>query len=339
MERRKKFAGDNDLQLGLFDNLGHLGFTDPDIEKAARQMRINERRQREDFAAAGTALKFISFGSGSSGNSAFIGDDRSGILIDAGIDVDNIEKCLADQGIDIRTVKAVCLTHDHSDHVRYAYTIVRRHSHIGVFCTPRVMNGLLRRHGISNRIKDFHRPIFKEFNFTPAPGFNVTAFDVSHDGIDNAGFFVEHAPSAQNFAIATDLGCITDRVDHYMRLADYIMIESNYDSQMLANGPYTPRLKARILADSGHLDNLVAAQFLARIYTPRLKNVFLCHLSQDNNSPAVALETVAGRLREAGVTPLAVGADVDEVDGLRIVALPRFTPSKLYTLRKKATLR
>lgn len=334
MDRRRKFSGDNELQLGLFDNLSHMNLTVPGIAKAAEEMRRKEREEREGIALAGTVLRFISFGSGSSGNSAYLGDGRAGILIDAGVDIDRIEKGLSAHGIDLRSVSGVCLTHDHSDHVRYVYSLVRRYPHIAIFCTPRVLNGLLRRHSISRRVKDFHRPIYKEFTFNPAAGFKVTAFEVSHDGLDNAGFFVEHTPSGQNFAIATDLGCITDRVDHYMRLADYVMLESNYDACMLAEGPYPARLKARIAADNGHLDNVVTGDFLAQIYTPALKNVFLCHLSQDNNTPELALRTVSQRLEMAGIAEVSIESTPASNGQLRIVALPRYEASELFVLRR-----
>ena len=284
-------------------------------------------------AALSPRLKFISFGSGSSGNCAYIGDDNGGILIDGGVDNNRVVSELAKNGISMDMVKAICITHDHGDHIRFAYSIVRRYRHIGIYCTLRTLNGIMRRHNISRRFKDYHRPIYKEMPFT-IDNFKITAFDVSHDGTDNMGFFIENG--SHRFAIATDLGCITPRVDHYMRQAQYIMIESNYDKEMLLTGKYPEYLKARILADKGHLDNEVTARYIAEIYTPKLTHVFLCHLSNDNNTPNIALATVTKPLFERGLkigdaTESATSNDAD----IQITPLPRLDSSILYILRAK----
>ncbi len=177
---------------------------------------------------------------------------------------------------------------------------------------------------MSRRLKDYHQPIYKEFPFRIGP-FEITAFEVSHDGTDNAGFFI--SSGNLKFAVATDLGCISERVDHYMRQANFIVIESNYDETMLREGPYPSYLKARIAAPNGHLDNKETARYLAEIRTPELKNIFLCHLSRDNNTPSLALTTVAQAL---GITP-----GEPHIPGtLRLEVLPRFDASPLYILRK-----
>lgn len=277
-------------------------------------------------------ISFMSFGSGSSGNCSYIGDNDGGFLIDAGIDPGFIRDALHTNGLNFDKIKGICLTHDHSDHVRYVYSLVRKHPHIGVYCTPKTLSGILRRHNISRRIKDYHRPIYKEFAFRIG-NFEITAFEVSHDGSDNSGFFITHGQ--HTFAIATDLGCITDRVDYYMRQANYIMIESNYDITMLQNGPYPMHLKARIEADNGHLDNVVTGRFLSSILSPRLTHIFLCHLSQDNNTPETALTTVKQALKAAGADRIGDGAGSIEARScpIQLVALPRFEASPLYNLR------
>ncbi len=276
-------------------------------------------------------ITFLSFGSGSSGNCAYIGDSTAGFLIDAGVDAKTVLDGLAANNIPISNIKGICITHDHSDHMRFAYTLVRKHKHINIFCTPRAMNGILRRHNVSRRIKDYHTPIYKEIPFTIG-NFTITAFEVMHDGSDNAGFFVQH--DDRGFAIATDLGCISDRADYYMRQADYLMIESNYDLHMLMFGSYPEYLKSRIRNVNGHLDNKVTAEYLAKIYSPRLRYVFLCHLSRDNNTPEEAVGATRRALEEIG---LKVGAgrntpEDNEAD-IQVIALPRFDCSQLFSLR------
>lgn len=276
-------------------------------------------------------LRFFSLGSGSSGNCAYLGDSKSGILIDAGVDNNKVVKELEKNGISMDSIKGICITHDHGDHIRYAYSIVRRYRHIGIYCTPKALNGIMRRHNISRRFKDYHRPFYKEIPFE-IDNFKITAFEVSHDGTDNVGFFIENG--AHRFAIATDLGCITPRVDFYMRQAQYIMIESNYDLEMLMTGKYAEYLKARILADNGHLDNAVTARYISDIYSPKLSHIFLCHLSNDNNTPNIALSTVTQPLFEKGYK---IGDGSERVTShdadVQIMALPRFDSSILYILR------
>ncbi len=277
-------------------------------------------------------LTFISFGSGSSGNCSYIGMAGEGILIDAGVDADSVREGLRSHGINPRSVKGIILTHDHSDHVKYAYSFVRKRTDLPIFCTPKTLTGLLRRHSISRRIKDYHRPIYKEFAFNIGP-FRITPFDVSHDGTDNVGYFIE--AGLHRMAVATDLGCITPRVDFYMRQANHIVIESNYDAEMLRTGPYPMHLKARIAAEAGHLDNAVTGRFLAEIYSDKLRNVFLCHLSHDNNRPSLALDTVKRILAESGITSVgdASGSMEARDKKLQLSALPRTEPSPLFTLR------
>ncbi len=277
------------------------------------------------------AINFISFGSGSSGNSCYIGNASGGLVIDAGVPVDKIEATLAANGVRMNQVKGLLLTHDHSDHTRYAYTLVRTYRHMRLFCTPRVLNGLLRRHNISKRIKEYHESIFKEIPFRLA-GFEVTAFDVPHDGTDNMGFSL--AFQGRNFVVATDLGSITERADHYMRQADYLVIESNYDADMLDHGRYPEYLKARIRTANGHMDNVATASYLRQLATKRLREVWLCHLSQDNNTPELALDASRRALVAAGLT--VGGPDdtlADRAADVRLAALPRFEPTRWYVLR------
>lgn len=275
------------------------------------------------------ALRFISFGSGSSGNCAYIGTPSSGVLLDAGVDNNRVESELAANAIDPATIAGIILTHDHSDHVRYAYALLRRHRSWKIFATPKAMNGLLRRHSISRRINDYHQPIYKEIPFT-AGSLRITAFETSHDGTDNAGFCIEGGGTC--FVVATDTGVITSRADFYIRTAEHLMIEADYDAAMLRNGPYPERLKARIASTSGHLDNADTARYLAAVAkSGRLRTVALCHLSHINNTPATALRTVRDELENAGIKvtdELALPTD----PRLHLSVLPRLESSILTIL-------
>lgn len=320
----------------MFDFGDEIEGDEPDGEaRSIDELNRDRERSRQALAAEverRQTLRFISLGSGSSGNCSYIGSDTEGVLVDAGIDSVKTFEWLADNGVTPAMVKGIILTHDHGDHVRYAYIIARRYKHIRIYCTPKTLKGILCRHSISHRIKEVHQPIFKEIPFTLA-GMKITAFEVSHDGFDNSGFMLESG--TQRFVVATDMGVVTARAEHYMAQADYLMIEANYDARMLEEGHYPEFLKNRVRADNGHLDNKAAAEFVAGHYTAALKYVFLCHLSHDNNTPETALREVRSALEAKGVSVGSGDGSLSELDkDVQVVALPRFEPSRLFVLRK-----
>jgi len=329
-------AGLFDEPAGVFDDLPPLDVMDKYVERE-RAAQAERRRRMEaeaepvmdavELNGAVDKIFYMSFGSGSSGNCTYIGDRECGFLIDAGIDGEHVERVLLANGIGMNQVKGIFLTHDHGDHVRYAYNILRRNRHMRLYCTPKALNGLLRRHNISRRIKDYHEPIYKEFE-VKLGRFTLTPFEVMHDGTDNAGYFITHGD--MRFALATDLGCISPRVEHYMRQAQFIMIESNYDAEMLRVGSYPEYLKSRIRADNGHLDNVVSAAFIDSIYTPQLRYLFLCHLSFDNNTPRQAREVFENALAHRGIR---IGDGTSELTtDLQLIVLPRYEATPLYAL-------
>lgn len=282
----------------------------------------------EDLDVGREKLYYISFGSGSSGNSCYIGTEAGGIIVDAGIRTDLIEQTLKKYDLGMKDVKALLLTHDHSDHVRYAYQLLRSNRHMSMYCTPRVLNGMLRRHNLSKRIKDYHTPIFKEIPFKIGR-LEIVAFDVPHDGSDNMGYSITFGK--HHFVLATDLGEVAERAEHYMRTANYLVIESNYDRDMLRLGRYPEYLKARVASGSGHMDNDHTAAFLKSIINPELKYVFLCHLSKDNNTPAKALKAVRDALEEAGKkVGNAMEVATDHRADVQLMALPRYEASRLF---------
>ena len=137
----------------------------------------------------------------------------------------------------------------------------------------------------------------------------------------------------QNFVVATDMGVITPRAEYYMEQAHYLMIESNYDRTMLDTGRYPEFLKARVRGPKGHLDNEVAAQFVAQHYHSGLKWLFLCHLSNDNNTPEQALRTMRSALEQRGLTVGdASNAPDQRTRDVQLYALPRYDASPFFIL-------
>lgn len=301
---------------------------------------------KQPTSGRGKGLCFMSFGSGSSGNCAYLGTPRGGLLIDAGIkpppksnrkrkkseeDVLNLNEAFAElehNGVTVDMIKGVLLTHAHQDHMRCLYPAVTQ-CRCSVFCTMGVMSQMLQRCRIPGRIQDLHVPIFKEIPFRILD-MEITAFETSHD-VKSVGFSIEY--EGERFVVATDMGIITERAAHYMSRANHLMIECNYDKEMLLKGKYTQMLKDRVMGEKGHLDNTVAAQFVASNYHEDLRHVFLCHLSKDNNTEEIALSTMRQALQARG---LSVGdasnsASQRERD-VQIYALPRYTSSSWFVL-------
>ena len=321
----------------IFQDHPTLPFEEDDVVVPEKRSEPSRRQSDDELALpAGDTdddrLYYISLASGSSGNSCYIGSRAGGVIVDAGIRADEIADKLDAAGISMRHVKGLLLTHDHSDHVKFSYNLLRTYRHLSLYCTPRVINGLLRRHSISRRIKEYHTPIFKEIPFRVGD-FEITAFEVHHDGSDNMGFSIDFGD--RHFVLATDLGEVSDRARFYMSRANYLVIEANYDSEMLRLGRYPKYLKARIRTGNGHLDNVQTAEFLSEIINPELKYIFLCHLSKDNNTPALALSTVADALRAKGITVGRAEETLsDRKADVQLMALPRFDATRKFTFRK-----
>lgn len=240
---------------------------------------------------------FFSLSSGSCGNSYYLGNASHGILIDAGLGPRIIKKRLTEHGIDISSIFAVLITHDHYDHIKSVEHLGNK-LNIPVYATHGVHKGIGKCPLIRNGINGSRKYIEKGKPFQ-IESFKITAFHVPHDSEDNAGYFIEFGN--HRLMIATDVGEATDEIARYMSQANHIVIESNYDEELLLNGNYPMHLKVRISNGTGHLSNRQAAEFIAANYSERTKNIWLCHLSGDNNNPELAYETVAKRLAEAGI--------------------------------------
>lgn len=266
-------------------------------------------------------LQYMSLASGSSGNCCYLGTEEYGILIDAGIGVRTIKKALKDNNIPFEKIVALCITHDHADHIKAAGNLGEKLG-IPVYTTRTILNGMNRNYCMAEKIYSAHREIVKEVPFM-IRDFEITAFEVPHDGSDNVGYRVRYGE--HTFVLATDMGHITETAAQYLSEANYLVIEANYDATMLQNGPYPLHLKRRIVAPRGHMDNAETAEFLATTYRPELTHIFLCHLSLDNNHPQLAYKTIEGRLYNEGIR---VGKDV------QLITLARNHPSVLYTFEK-----
>jgi phosphoribosyl 1,2-cyclic phosphodiesterase len=262
-------------------------------------------------------LRFISLASGSSGNCYFIGTQTKGILIDAGIGVRTIKKQLKEIGIGFENIYGVFVTHDHADHIK-AVGVLGEKYHIPIYSTKLILDGINQSYCVTEKLNGSRRYIEKGETIKLLD-FQITAFPVSHDGTDNVGYTIQY--NDKRFTIATDLGYINEHAASHIVLANYLVIEANYDEDMLLKGPYPQHLKQRILGEKGHLSNIAAGQFLANNYNDQLEYIYLCHLSKDNNLPEIAYTTIQSCLEEKGIK---TGKDVE------LVTLNRSMPSRLY---------
>ena len=245
-------------------------------------------------------MKLSVFASGSTGNCLLLSDYHTNILIDAGISMRRIQGFLFQNGLSWQDIGGVLITHEHSDHISGLEMIAKK-TEIPVFAPHTVANRLLGRYpALAQRLRVI--PVGEKFEVGDV---SVLAFHTPHDTDESVGYRVT---GSAVFAIATDMGCVTDEIRCGLMGADAVLIEANHDLQMLRDGPYPFSLKRRILSDRGHLSNEHCAA-LARVLAENgTGQIILGHLSQENNRPALALRAVGEVLRGLDVSLLCAPA-------------------------------
>ena len=271
-------------------------------------------------------LRFMCLGSGSSGNCYYLGTEQYAILIDAGLAGRNLRNILRDRHLSDVPIRALLITHDHTDHIRGA-SMVSSMEGCPVYATEEVHKGMDRNYGLQKKITSAsRRNVSYDTPFDlPLTHFRVTPFKVPHDSSDNVGYYIEWQEGSEKirFCLVTDCGIVTADVRHYVSRAEYLIVESNHDTEMLLNGPYPARLKARVRGEGGHLSNEECAALLAETYHTGIRYVFLCHLSADNNTPDKAYQAAQRALAKSGAK---IG-----VGGVTLMPLQRTVPSDIFT--------
>lgn len=266
-------------------------------------------------------VRFMSLSSGSSGNCYYVESPEGAILIDAGINIRNIQHDLKSHGITISDhVKAILLTHDHADHIRAIGHISKKYL-LPIYATEKVFRGIDMARYVTDKPENYLRHIIEPEKSFSIVGFDVTPFDIPHDASQNVGYhIVGHGLS---FTLMTDVGHITPKITEFASRAKHLVVEANYDREMLKYGTYPEFLKQRVSGPTGHLSNQETAEFLASIFNPDMENIWLCHLSKDNNHPELCWKTIENRLFNEGIR---VGKDVT------LTTLKRTQASPLYVL-------
>lgn len=265
-------------------------------------------------------LKFISFGSGSSGNCYYLSTGTDALLIDIGVGLRGLKKDCREYGVSLSQIRHVLVTHDHADHIKSVGSFSHDYQ-IPVYATREVHVGMTRNYCVSQKVPSELARILEKGHTEQIGDFVVIPFAVPHDSSDNVGYFIE--AGGTNICIITDAGMVTDEMKCYIQRARHLVIEANHDTEMVLSGPYPKFLKDRILSQTGHLCNRDCAQAVVDNMSDFLQHVWLCHLSEENNHPELARKTVDTVFRNYGVIP---GVD------LQLEVLKRNSPTGPYDL-------
>jgi phosphoribosyl 1,2-cyclic phosphodiesterase len=267
-------------------------------------------------------LRVTVLGSGSRGNAILVESDGVRLLVDAGFSGRDLERRLAEAGVDPCSLAALLVTHDHGDHTRGMGVAARRWK-VPLYLTDLTRNvcrGLL---DGTEDVRPYHssRPV-------EVGGLTVTPFLTVHDAVDPVAVTVTEIATGEKLGIATDLGRSTSTVRHALKDCHLLVLESNHDEILLRESHYPWSLKARIGGSHGHLSNRAAAELMRELYHDELCAVVLAHLSENANDPALAHEVVGEaleRLRYEGsvtVAPQERPLETIDVTRLRELRLP-----------------
>ena len=233
-------------------------------------------------------MRLCSIASGSSGNCIYVGSDTTHLLVDVGISGKRTEQGLNSLGIAASEIDGILVTHEHADHISGLGVLSRRYG-IPIYATAGTVEEMKRCRSIGNVDEDLFHIIRADEKFV-IKDLVIDPMRISHDAAEPVAYRVRYGD--KRVAIATDMGLYNDYIVESLKGMDAILLEANHDVNMLQVGPYPYYLKQRILGDRGHLSNENCGRLLSRILHDDLKGILLGHLSQENNLPELAYETV-----------------------------------------------
>ncbi len=266
-------------------------------------------------------MKLCTLVSGSTGNSTLIEGNGTKILVDVGMSAKRIEYSLESIGRSMKEIDAILLTHEHRDHIIGAEVLSRRYD-LPVYTTKGTIEGMGR---MMKPVEKKYISYIKEEVPFQVGSLEILPFRISHDALEPVGFFFRNGE--ETLATATDTGVMEEQILEKLKRSDLILLESNYDEDMLNNGPYPYPLKQRILSKWGHLSNHNAAETIKDILkTKGVPKIILGHISYNNNYPRLVLETIYKELSEEGIDP---------IKDLSLSIAGRYVPSDILEITKE----
>ncbi len=237
-------------------------------------------------------FNFCSLYSGSSGNCLFVESQNTKILVDAGESAKKITTALSSIDVSPESIDAILVTHEHSDHVKGLGTFSKKYN-IPVYANAKTWDAMLEQ---SNKISEDNIKKFTiEENFEIGD-LKIHPFKIPHDAANPCGFNIFH--DDDKISVATDIGHITSNIAHKLEESKFLLLEANYDPDVLKCSPYPYLLKQRIAGPNGHLPNVDAGKTISFLMKSGLSQVMLGHLSKENNFPELAYKTVVETLME-----------------------------------------
>lgn len=240
-------------------------------------------------------MRFSVLASGSTGNAVYVENDEHSFLIDAGLSGKKMEQLFANIDRDMKNLSGILVTHEHSDHIKGLGVIARKYN-IPVFANTKTWTAM---DGLVGTIPtdlcfDFDMETVKTFG-----GLDIQSFAVSHDAAEP--MFYTFYENGRKLVVITDTGYVSDRMKGYIAAADAYIFESNHDVSMLQMGKYPWSIKRRILSDVGHVSNEDAAVAMADVVSEKPTQIYLAHLSKDNNMKDLARMSVEQTLKSCGI--------------------------------------
>lgn len=242
---------------------------------------------------------FMSLVSGSSGNASIVKSEKTTLLVDCGLSGKRLMNLLEKEGMSCKDIDAMLITHEHTDHITGAGVISRRFD-IPIYASAETHLNM----NIGNISDKNIKTVEKNSDFTIGD-IDIHSFPICHDAKNPLGY--TFLCEGEKYCIATDTGHITEEMFSEISGGDYVMLEANHDVDMLMYGEYPYSLKKRILGDYGHLSNDAAAQWAMKLIESNTRHIMLSHLSDKNNTAAVAYKTVENALVKQGVK---LGSDI-----------------------------
>lgn len=239
-------------------------------------------------------LRFSVLASGSSGNALYVATNKVRLLIDAGLSGKKMDELLLKAGCDAEKIDGILVTHEHSDHIKGVGILARKYK-LPIYANQKTWKAMEKDIGAIPVEQCFH---FEREEIKTFADLDVESFGVSHDAAEPMFYVFHH--EGKKLVLATDMGYVSERIKGTIKNADVYIFESNHDLNMLRIGRYPWNVKRRILSDLGHVSNEDAAYALADIIGDKKPNIYLAHLSQDNNMKDLARMTVEQILIEKG---------------------------------------